>query len=166
MRESAWQQPFRMCNLQQKFLSPTESVKFLLSTENAVSCRNRNPLHNEQSLKGLCNFVSNFLVAQEKLHEKLQARAIISTRDVGFSLHGFLLRATFLPMWFLYFHWETVWHALCTLVFDLVRLSTLSKQMFVLKRIWSNYLVLATSNTIMAKTIHNFLTLNKLSNID
>ena len=28
----------------------------------------------------LCNFVSNFLVVREKLHGKLQARAIIPTR--------------------------------------------------------------------------------------
>ena len=55
-------------------------------------------------IKGLFrlrNFVSNFLVTQEKLHEKLQASA----------MHGFSLGATFLPS-VLDLHGGMVLHAL------------------------------------------------------
>ena len=97
-------------------------------------CNFRVTLHYKWAFRQY-NFVKKKFVAQEKLHRKLQARAIILTVVVGFLLHGFLLRATFLPSISSTFIEGGVWHALYTLAFVFERLSTLSQQLFILQRI-------------------------------
>ena len=60
----------------------------------------------------LCNFVSNFLVAREKLLRKLQARAIFRTRRVWIFIAWIFIARNFIAQWVLDFHWGRVWHAL------------------------------------------------------
>ena len=59
----------------------------------------------------LCNFVSNFLVAREKLLRKLQARAIFRTRGVWIFIAWIFIARNFIAS-VLDFHWGRVWHAL------------------------------------------------------
>ena len=77
----------------------------------------------------------NFLVAQEKLPGKLQARAIISTRREWIFIAWIFIARNFLPSACSSFIEVGVRHALYTLAFVLERLSTLSQQLFILQRI-------------------------------
>ena len=61
-----------------------------------IARKNRQTFYTKGAFR-VCNFVINFLVAQEKLHGKLQARAIIPTRRGWIFIAWIFIARNFLP---------------------------------------------------------------------
>ena len=113
----------------------------------------------------LCNFVRNFLVAQEKLPGKLQARAIISTRRVWIFIAWIFIARNFLPsVCFTFIDGGCGTLSIFLLLFLKGSVHYLNSCLFC--SVYKVVISIGTTNTVWSKPFIIFFTFNMLDNIN